>query len=653
MADKGWMTQVGTAAGVAAATGAAQLGLGYGLSVVDWPTELTADDSAWLGSLGWATWIAASATVFGAVVAARLTAVITGAWRFALAASAAVGALLTVVLVSLPARSTVRVDDVTADRTAGGYAIVGIALGLLIAYWAAGSRPVAANLIATSAWLWTLAGAAVLLDVLWHRPSATYLASWQFSGADGGAVGPIAWPSALLTLLAALAIGALSAAPSAGRGDYSLSTAASGAVGPFLVAAAFLALTPQLTGTLGPLESAYLIAPYAVLAGLAGSAMTVAGTRRSVENATARATRRAAIQVPARRPTPPKRSLFGRRPSKQPEPPKPTATIPPNGEWGEISPESAKRAKVTPPPAEPKVAQIPTGPGNSAPAPAGPATSSSGSASSSGGPGGSPSSSGGPGGSPSGPGGSASGSGGGADAGAVSSTVDKPAAKPSGRKPAKARSGASRKPAADQADPTPPPAEGSSATPAPSATRSTPMVVSQERQVNPSPVAQARKTAPSALSQAKRPTAVTEAIATPNPVTPPPTAPAPSTPHPSSTRPAPSTSTRPAGATAASAPPAAPIPAGAPSSAPAPADAPPAAATPAGGAHAGASPAKTGPQKAVPTKVAGTRATPAKKATAAKRATPAKRAAAKSPTKATAPKPSSRQPAEDSSDTDA
>ena len=37
MADKGWTARVAAAAGVAAGTGAAQLGLGYGLGVVEWP----------------------------------------------------------------------------------------------------------------------------------------------------------------------------------------------------------------------------------------------------------------------------------------------------------------------------------------------------------------------------------------------------------------------------------------------------------------------------------------------------------------------------------------------------------------------------------------------------------------------------------------
>src|SRR3954452_11202751 len=114
MAEKGWTSRVATAAGAAAGTGAAQLGLGYGLGVVVWPVTVTADDSEWLGSLGWATWIAASATVFGAVIASRLGGGParrgSAAWRLMLAPSAVVGALVAVALIALPARSAVRDD---------------------------------------------------------------------------------------------------------------------------------------------------------------------------------------------------------------------------------------------------------------------------------------------------------------------------------------------------------------------------------------------------------------------------------------------------------------------------------------------------------------------------------------------------------------
>jgi hypothetical protein len=266
---------------VAAGTGAAQLGLGYGLGVVEWPA-VPADDSIWLGSLGWATWIAANATVFGAVIAGR-SARAAGPWRFALAASAAIGALLTVALIALPARTAVRTDTFSPQTVAGGYATIGVLLGLVVAYWAVVSRPVAANLIATAAWLWSLAVAAVVASLLWHRPSATYLSSWQFFS-PGRTDGAISWPSALLTLLSALVVGSIAVLPAVRRGDLGLGAASSGAVGPLLIAATFFALAPQLTGLPGPLQSAYLIAPYAVLAGLAGSALMVAfGQRRAAD----------------------------------------------------------------------------------------------------------------------------------------------------------------------------------------------------------------------------------------------------------------------------------------------------------------------------------------------------------------------------------
>jgi hypothetical protein len=285
---------VAAAAGLAAGTGAAQLGLGYGLGVVIWPVTEAANDSVWLGSLGWATWITASATVFGAVIASRLRSDRSassrpgGPWRFALAAAAAVGAVLTVALIAIPARAAVRSDTFSPQTIAAGYAVVGILFGLVIAYWAVASRPVAANLIATAAWLWALAIAAIVVELIWHRSSVTYLTSWLFAG-PGTRYGAIYWPDSLLTLLAALVIGIVAAWPAVRRGDLGLGAATSGAVGPLLVAATFFMLTPQLTGLSGSLESAYLIAPYAVLAGLAGSALTVAIGKWAAERGARRA----------------------------------------------------------------------------------------------------------------------------------------------------------------------------------------------------------------------------------------------------------------------------------------------------------------------------------------------------------------------------
>jgi len=184
MADKGWTARVAAAAGVAAGTGAAQLGLGYGLGVIVWPVTVAEDRSEWLGSLGWATWITASATVFGAVIASRLgetqAAGTRQPWRSAFAISAGVGALVAVALIALPARAAVRLDAHTPHLIAASYALLGVALGVIVAFWAVRSRPVAANLIATPAWLWALAITAIVVELVLGRDTATYLTSWQF-----------------------------------------------------------------------------------------------------------------------------------------------------------------------------------------------------------------------------------------------------------------------------------------------------------------------------------------------------------------------------------------------------------------------------------------------------------------------------------------
>ncbi|MCO1596397.1 hypothetical protein M8C17_14650 [Micromonospora sp. RHAY321] len=73
MARRGWGVSIATAVGIAAGAGAAQLGFGYGLGVITWtPTDAGATDTAWADGLAWATWLAASSTVLGAVCAQRL-----------------------------------------------------------------------------------------------------------------------------------------------------------------------------------------------------------------------------------------------------------------------------------------------------------------------------------------------------------------------------------------------------------------------------------------------------------------------------------------------------------------------------------------------------------------------------------------------------
>ena len=118
-----------TAVGVAAGVGAAQLGFGYGLGIINWaPVDTGAIEPSWFASLAWATWIAAVSTVAGAVCAQRLhergaDAEAGGTLhRVTLAVAGAVGALITVLLVAVPSRAASVPDTFSPQTVAAGYA---------------------------------------------------------------------------------------------------------------------------------------------------------------------------------------------------------------------------------------------------------------------------------------------------------------------------------------------------------------------------------------------------------------------------------------------------------------------------------------------------------------------------------------------------
>jgi hypothetical protein len=289
MAARGWAGSVLTAIGAAAGAAAAQLGLGYGLGIIAWvPANEAASQSVWLASLAWVLWVGATSTVVGAIVADRLSArtalahppgrfsgLLDVAWRVVVALAAAIGALIVVPLVAVPARNAHRVDNFAPQVTAGGYAVVGVILGLLVAVAALSARAITANVIASASWLWALAVVAVIDEVRAGRgPGTAQLAIWQFT--QSGWWRELYVPGALLTLLVALLVGVLAAWPAGRRGDNRVGVAISGAVGPLLVAVAYFLAAPRLTGVPSEQKSAYLMAPYAVIAGLAGSVLVAA-----------------------------------------------------------------------------------------------------------------------------------------------------------------------------------------------------------------------------------------------------------------------------------------------------------------------------------------------------------------------------------------
>ncbi|MGW9196782.1 hypothetical protein [Micromonospora chersina] len=306
MARRGWGGSTAAALGVAAGTGAAQLGFGYGLGIINWaPAGAARVEAAWVASLAWATWISATSVIAGAVCAQRLR----GADddepagtlpRLGLALAAGVGALITVLLVAVPARAARVPATSSPQAVAAGYAVAGLVLGALLATWALHTRAAAVNLVATTGWLWLLAVVSVLDGVLSGRGLTTaQLGIWQIS-ADSGRFwirDYFYWPGALLSLGSALLIGILAARGAVRAPERWIGAAASGAAGPLLVALAYLLAVPRLAGIAAEQVSAHLIAPYAVIAGIGGSVLVAALAQR----ADRRAAERVVVDLPHQR----------------------------------------------------------------------------------------------------------------------------------------------------------------------------------------------------------------------------------------------------------------------------------------------------------------------------------------------------------------
>jgi hypothetical protein len=298
MAKLGWTSSVGLAVGTAAGAAAAQFGLGYGLGIISWmPGQSGTSDEVWLASLAWTTFIAATSTVTGAVWADRRSAgeigapprrpatngrslppgaMATATWRTLIAFCAAVGALLSVALVLVPARAAVRAETLSPELIAVGYAVVGVVIGVLVAMCALAVRAITLNVLASAVWLWLLAIAAAINGVADDGGvRVAPLAVWPFGP---GTYFRTTWSVAGMALMfgAALLIGAGVAWIATRRGDNAVGIALSGAVGPLMVAAAYLLTAPRLVGVRANAQiSAYLTAPYAVIAGLAGSVLVV------------------------------------------------------------------------------------------------------------------------------------------------------------------------------------------------------------------------------------------------------------------------------------------------------------------------------------------------------------------------------------------
>src|SRR5262245_7955163 len=124
---------------------AAQLGVGHGLGILDWPAGLQVVGNGWSRLLTWIAFVFAVG-VLGGVAAFRhvVRSMGAGLWaRIGAVMVAAVGAGVTLPLVWLPVRaarpSVAGNPEVTIMITAG----VGLLVGAVLGLWALDSAPIA------------------------------------------------------------------------------------------------------------------------------------------------------------------------------------------------------------------------------------------------------------------------------------------------------------------------------------------------------------------------------------------------------------------------------------------------------------------------------------------------------------------------------
>src|SRR5262249_42794490 len=149
----------------------------------------------------------------------RANPIATGAWRLVLALSAAIGALLTVPLVAVPARTIQRPETLTPQLVAGEYAVAGVAVGAVIAILALSARAIATHVAATGGWVWALAAVAVTTGVATGDDTPTaQLAVWHFGASDVGR-DTFSLADSAFMLGIALVLGVLAAWPALRRDD--------------------------------------------------------------------------------------------------------------------------------------------------------------------------------------------------------------------------------------------------------------------------------------------------------------------------------------------------------------------------------------------------------------------------------------------------
>jgi hypothetical protein len=285
-----------TAVGVGALVGAGQLGVAYGLGIVDLDRSFGADTgNQWNAQLAWVCWFALLATVGGAATAERVArrhqyAPGVGI-RILVALFGGVGAGAVIPLSVQPARSADLAQSVDPALVVGLAAGLGAVGGILVAVVALSLRPFAWNLaaVATAVWLVGLAAVAPYLGPDGAAPSIRLgVPQWTVqAGETDRLVEMLAVP--VLALLAGLVV----ALVARGRRERGLGTAVSGTAGAAPLALAYLIAGPGTNGDTADQLAPYLGALIAIPAGLLGSLLVAVVRRRDPGREAAKANGRA------------------------------------------------------------------------------------------------------------------------------------------------------------------------------------------------------------------------------------------------------------------------------------------------------------------------------------------------------------------------
>ncbi|WP_329107186.1 hypothetical protein OG792_03265 [Micromonospora sp. NBC_01699] len=258
MAFRTWGRLLLVALGVGVLAGAGQLGFAYGFGIVRFARTFDATTvSQWTAQLAWVSWFTMVAAVVGAVIADRLARRYdyrpTLGTRLALAAAAALGAGAVAPLSMQPARAA-QVASVDPVLAAGLVAGLGALVGFAAAVAALHQSPASWNVALVTGGIWLLALISVMPSLGPTDPlPAVRLGVPDPTWLSAGTTQRLA----VVTMPAlALVAGALTGALARWRNHSTLVVATAGAVGPAMLALAYLAAGP------GDSADKYQAAPY-------------------------------------------------------------------------------------------------------------------------------------------------------------------------------------------------------------------------------------------------------------------------------------------------------------------------------------------------------------------------------------------------------